>query len=125
MGLSWGNSVRNFQNLTKRTAIDVEKSTMKIVDLTAKDVKRYAEQATPVKSGKLKRSWKILKRGRGKNRKVEILNRLDYASLVENGTSKMPPKRMLAKAVIRGDRLLKRRLEALKRLTSNKFNRGA
>ena len=122
MGISWGDTIKNFQRRTVQVSIDVEKRTKNIVDLTSRDIKRWAEKETPVDSGKLKSSWRLYKSGLGKKRRVVITNLQDYVVPVEHGTRKTPPRRMLAKAMIKGDRVLKQRMNKLKRRMARKFN---
>jgi mevalonate kinase len=124
MRLSWGNSVRNFQRHINNTTKLTNKQTKKIVDQTAADVLRFAKTGTPRRTGKLVSGWRIIKRGSGEKRKVFIENLVKYAIYVEHGTSKQAPRRMMLKALIRGQRRMKRRLEILKRKMSQTFNRG-
>jgi len=124
MKLSWGNSIKKFQNHLGRTERYVENETGKLVDKTGRNVRADARSYTPVRTGLLKKSWVISKSGRGRGRKVTVSNEQDYATHVEEGTRKTMPRRMLAKAMIRNNRKMKRDLELIRHRTSNLFDRG-
>lgn len=124
MSMNWGNTVANFVKTVNATSKDMQKDIQQVVDRTAKDVERMVKANTPVDSGRLRRGWRSTATGKGSKRIVRISNSVPYAKMVENGTRKMAPRRMLARAYVRGQRLLKRRLTALGRKTAHTFNRG-
>ena len=94
MGLSWGNSVREFQKTTKKTVVDMNKRIVMVQELTGKDIKKDAQANTPKLSGKLRAGWKLVKvRSARRAKQVEVVNDVPYGVYVENGTSKQPPPR--------------------------------
>lgn len=124
VSMNWGNSIREFERAVRNSSKVVQEGIARVVDDTGKEVKRLAEAGTPVDTGKLRRGWRLKSSGRGRKRIAIIDNPVPYAAIIENGTRKRAPRRMLQKAFIRGERGLKRRLKALERKTAQTFNRG-
>ena len=121
MGLSWGNSLKNFQKSIKDTVKDTEKEMEKIMNQTGDVVKASAMKNTTSKSGRLRRGWRIQRKGKGSKRIDSIFNEVPYANIIENGSRKVPPRRMLMRAVRKGKVFLKRQLVKLQKRQSRRF----
>lgn len=110
VNLTWGKSLSNFTSKVDRVEKNVRRDVEKTVDRTGEDVKRIAESNTPVLTGKLLAGWKTIVSGRGGSRNKTVVNDVEYASFVENGTRGRAPRKMLARAEIKGEKLLMKRL---------------
>jgi len=121
--VSFGNTVREFQSLTKNTSKNVQKEIEALVRKTALEVVRDVKRFTPVRTGALRDAWKFQKRGSGRNTRYEISNSKKYATYIENGTRYIVPRRMLARALSLGENRLRKRLKQLERRIAKDFNR--
>jgi HK97 gp10 family phage protein len=120
--LSWGQSVRAFNTLVASTSKNVQKDVEKAVDKTGDVVYGEAKRLTPRRTGRLDNGWRKSRRGRGKNRRVNVFNNVPYGPFVEFGTSRMAPRHMLRNAQAKGNRFLSKELRKINRKTSNQFN---
>jgi len=96
-----------------------EKAITRLIKITVDEIIRDVKRWTPVRTGRLERSWQKRKIGGSAN--YEIWNSQDYATFVENGTRYRRPIRMLQKAMIKGEIRLKKRLELLSRKMERDF----
>ena len=104
----------SFIKAVKTSVKTVNKQTPKTLDEIGKEVMKKAKAGTPVRSGRLKGGWFLQK-----NRKdLFIINKVPYASYVEDGTSKMRPRHMLRNALSRvnGDKSLNKLGNKIKKL---------
>ena len=124
MSLDWGNTIREFQRTVKSSTKDTTKEIKQAVLKTGRDVFRMAKQFTPVRKGRLRRSWRLRNRQKNTSAEVDITNDTPYAPAVEYGSSRRAPANMLKRATLRGNSLLKKRLDAIHRKLSKKFNQG-
>lgn len=123
--LDWGKSVENFQRSIEKTRKDMAKGVAKVVDRTGDDVFRIALDGTPIRTGKMRAGWKIIRKGKDDKRQNIVENSVEYATYVETGTRTTPPRRMLQKALLKAEKRIQRRLDELKRKNAIKFNSGA
>jgi hypothetical protein len=121
MALSWGASLLNFLKKTKKNKIDVEKENQKIVDDTGEVVRKNAARFSPVRTGLLRSKWLLVLSGKGSKRKAQVINNVPYAVYQEHGTIKIPPKRMLQRALVVGERYRQRRLKQLEQKLARDF----
>jgi HK97 gp10 family phage protein len=129
-GMSWGNSITNFQKVTKVAGLDMEKESEKISDKVGQFLKVRAEARTPIKTGKAKNSWAKSTSKSGRQRKVTVFNTaktpkgLFYLNFVERGTIKIAPRRFFAKAIKESQAYEKRLYMKLNKKIARRFNSG-
>ena len=73
----------------------LEKATAKKVTAMMSYAKNEVKPLTPFDSGKARRNWKLI--GRGKN--LKLVNRVPYAQRLEQGWSKQRPNGMLTELI--------------------------
>lgn len=115
VNLSWGNTIKAFENRIKKRVLVMEKDIQNLVNDTAEQILIAAKKHTPKDTGNLKNAWTLLGRGRGHKRKVTISNNLNYAGIIEYGSNKKAPARMLTQGVASGRRFMRRRIRQIKR----------
>ena len=121
MGLSWGNSIKNFQNLTKKTSKNVEKEMIKLVEKTGLGIYTDAKRGTPKETGRLRNSWKKKSRRKKKQFEYIVSNPVEYGIYIERGSRKSPPRRMLLKAFNSNVKKMKKGLKQIMKKESNKW----
>ena len=119
--ITFGDTVRNFQDLVRSTSKQVQKDIEEAVILTAKEVLTDVKRFTPKRSGRLRAAWTSSKSGHRSRTRVTIANATSYANYVENGTRYMAPRRMLRRAVRRGNMKLVKRLREIRAKASRNF----
>jgi len=116
--IAWLNLER-FKTDTQSFTKKYEKQILRLIKITVDEIIRDVKRWTPVRSGRLERSWQKRKIRGAAN--YEIWNSQDYATFVENGTRYRRPIRMLQKAMIKGEIRLKKRLQDLAKKMERDF----
>lgn len=83
------------------------------LDMTIVQADYWVKADTPVDTGLLKRSWQW--KADTARAKITATNSAPYYLYVENGTSRMRPRRMLAKNIPRIEALLEKNLSKVPR----------
>ena len=113
--ITFGNTVRDFDVLTRNTSKLVEKEVEKIIKRIGKRMLARVKRLTPRRTGRLRKAWRGRQRETRFQTRYELSNRTSYASFVENGTKFMVPRKMLQNTVKWGENELKKALAKLSR----------
>ena len=130
MPLTWGISLGKFKATTLLTNKEVRMGVQEVVDDTGEFLKFMAERNSPVKTGRLRRSWAMSTMGKGTKRKITVFNTaktpkgIYYGPFVEYGTVRMAPRRFLYRAVMSAENRKRKWLEELEKKLSKRFNNG-
>ena len=122
MGMSWGNSISSFKNMSRDTGKNTKRSTQRIVDEVSRLALADVMSFTPMKTGRLRSGWRMKKGRSGENRMDTIENNVDYAVPVEHGTNRKKPRLMLKRAMNKAAVRLRRRLKREMKRTAQGFN---